>query len=146
MNGTKASYSFFLKTKLKEYPIMTLTLSLAFFVLVFAVVVQLFERGLLSIDEDPFMFAWNSMWLIILSMTTVGYGDIFPITHLGRVLTMISCISGTFIISLITVTLTNYIEFTDNERVTFDHILIEAESNVLKDRAATSITALLRFN
>jgi len=34
----------------------------------------------------------NSLWLTTVTMTSVGYGDGFPATHLGRVYMMIACI------------------------------------------------------
>ena len=34
-------------------------------------------------------------------MTTVGYGDGYPATHLGRLVMLLACISGRFILSLL---------------------------------------------
>jgi voltage-gated potassium channel len=45
------------------------------------------------------------MWLVVLTMTTVGYGDIVPVTDLGRLITIMACFLGTFIVSLSTVTI-----------------------------------------
>lgn len=44
------------------------------------------------------------MWFISETATTVGFGDITPLTKLGRLSTMISCFIGVFILSLLTVT------------------------------------------
>ena len=40
-------------------------------------------------------------------MTTVGYGDITAKTTGGRIVSMISCLSGVFLTSMIIVTITN---------------------------------------
>lgn len=40
-------------------------------------------------------------------MTTVGYGDGYPSTHLGRLVASISCIFGLVIISLMIYVLTD---------------------------------------
>lgn len=50
---------------------------------------------------------------MIISMTTVGYGDITPETNLGRVFTVIACFAGNFIIQLITISLMKKIEMND---------------------------------
>ena len=48
-------------------------------------------------------------------MTTVGYGDMYPQTHGGRIAGVIAFIIGNFIVSLIIVALTNIVEFSDEE-------------------------------
>ena len=39
-------------------------------------------------------------------MTTVGYGDIYPITPFGRVIGVIAALWGTFVISLLIIVAT----------------------------------------
>ena len=48
---------------------VTLIFTLTVNVLIFGCAVQVFERGV-QLELDKFEFTWNSMWLIILSMTT----------------------------------------------------------------------------
>lgn len=42
---------------------------------------------------------FNSIWLVVITITTVGYGDVFAMTVPGRVLTMCIAISSLFIIA-----------------------------------------------
>lgn len=60
-----------------------------------------------GIGENPREFGdlGNAMWLILVTMTTVGYGDITPITIGGRVVGVVICIWGMFLTSFFTVTL-----------------------------------------
>jgi len=58
---------------------------------------------------------WNSIWFTVVTMTTVGYGDLYPKTIGGRVIGMITCIWGIFITSFFTVTLTNFLTFTPSQ-------------------------------
>jgi hypothetical protein len=44
-------------------------------------------------------------------MTTVGYGDFFPQTNIGRVVGIICSFWGVFIVSMFVVALTNMLEF-----------------------------------
>jgi voltage-gated potassium channel len=54
---------------------------------------RLFELGL----GDFYMM--DSMWVLLLSTTTVGYGDIFPVTDAGRVVLVLNQILGVVVLS-----------------------------------------------
>src|SRR5262245_1537857 len=45
-------------------------------------------------QPDKFSDIPSTVWWAVMTLTTVGYGDIFPITPLGRVLTMLIAILG----------------------------------------------------
>lgn len=55
------------------------------------------------------------MWLIIITMTTVGFGEGYPSTHLGRFIGVIACIIGMLLVSLMVVSLTLSSEMTPEE-------------------------------
>ena len=48
-------------------------------------------------------------------MTTVGFGEGYPSTHLGRFIGVIACIIGMLLVSLMVVSLTLSSEFTQEE-------------------------------
>lgn len=60
-------------------------------------------------------FYFNAMWMVIVTMTTVGYGDYFPQTVLGRVVIFMVCIWGIFIISLMVIALNNTLSLNELE-------------------------------
>ena len=53
----------------------------------------------------------NNFWLTLVTMTTVGYGDGYPATHLGRFIMILCWVSGKFITSLLINTLTDSFNF-----------------------------------
>lgn len=58
----------------------------------------------------------NSIWLTIITMTTVGYGDFFPRTIIGRTIDVGLIIWGIFIVSLMVVVLTNTLNMDLSEK------------------------------
>jgi voltage-gated potassium channel Kch len=78
-------------------------------VLVFGYAIRICESPLTKISSSGnfFLSYPNSFWNIIVTMTTLGYGDFFARTILGRIFIFAICITGIFIVSMMVVTLTN---------------------------------------
>jgi hypothetical protein len=55
------------------------------------------------------------MWYVIVTMATVGYGDFFPLSYMGRINGMVSCFWGVFTLSTMVVILNNLLEFNEAE-------------------------------
>ena len=62
---------------------------------------------------------------MILTMTTVGYGEIFPVTPGGRIFTIVACIIGVFMVSLILAKLTELIALDPDQQAAYEEILNE---------------------
>merc|ERR1712013_599880 len=76
---------------------------------VFASIVFVIEKN----EEDTsFQNMYEAIWWAIIPMTTVGYGDISPVTGLGKVVGGLCAVSGVLFISLplpiITINLANF--------------------------------------
>jgi hypothetical protein len=55
----------------------------------------------------------------LVTMTTVGYGDYYPKTNMGRIIGLIIAFWGVFIVSLFVVSLSNMFEFDSGESKAF---------------------------
>ena len=53
-----------------------------------------------AIEEEP--ETWDGVWWAISTMTTVGYGDVYPETDAGRVLAMVLMVVGIGFVALLT--------------------------------------------
>jgi hypothetical protein len=62
------------------------------------------------------------MWNIIITMTLVGYGDLYPSTHIGRVIGLSAAILGVLLIGIMVVSLTFISEFTPQQRKAYEMI------------------------
>jgi len=158
--NTKADFSFNLRATLKHRPFFSLTFSVVFLIVTFGIAMQIFEfynaELIYALDDtnnqhartmQKFSNIYNSFWLIIVTMTTLGYGDIYPTTYFGRVISIIACIFGTFILSSIIVFLSNFIAFDDIERYVYNSVVKEKSNSVmLKRKASVLVGKLIRYN
>ena len=53
-----------------------------------------------NVEPDSFNNLFDAIYWATVSLTTVGYGDIYPVTTIGRIVTMISSVFGIAIIAL----------------------------------------------
>ena len=60
------------------------------------------------------------MWNVLITMTTVGYGDIFPQSHCGKAVMIITAFWGVFYVSLFVVSLQNLLNFDSSQAKAFN--------------------------
>ena len=79
-------------------------------------------------------------------MTTVGYGDFFPRTHIGRGIGVLACFCGVFLISLTVLTMTTSTEFSKGEVRAFDYMKRIAAKEKSRSRAGLVVKYALMLN
>jgi hypothetical protein len=130
LHGVTVNTALILKVQIKERPIIIFGAVITFFTIVFGFAVQIFEEGIVFRNQkknnvvlDMFSEVANSMWCIILAMTTVGYGDIVPNSNIGRLFVVIGSIIGTSFIPLIVITLQAIIRQEEHEENAYKFML-----------------------
>lgn len=53
-----------------------------------------------NVEPDSFATFFDAVYWATISLTTVGYGDIYPVTTVGRIVTMVSSIFGIAVVAL----------------------------------------------
>jgi voltage-gated potassium channel len=71
---------------------------------------------------------WDGIWWAVVTVTTVGYGDYYPVTVLGRLIGISVMLSGIGFLAVITTTLANHFIVTNvREHLNAHHAAIEAD-------------------
>lgn len=53
-----------------------------------------------NVEPDSFNSFFDAIYWATVSLTTMGYGDLYPVTEIGRVVTMVSSLFGIAIVAL----------------------------------------------
>jgi voltage-gated potassium channel len=77
---------------------LLLTLYLAIGLLVLGATAMYWVEG--TIQPDKFGSIPRSLWWAVITMTTIGYGDVYPITSVGRVIASLVAIAGIGLIAM----------------------------------------------
>lgn len=77
--------------------------------MVFGYLFWLFEQDYPADGNKNFNYLSNTVWLSIVTMTTVGYGDYFPRSIYTKIIGVFCAFYGVFVVSLYVITLTNYL-------------------------------------
>jgi hypothetical protein len=97
LNLTETLY---VKEWLHDNPFKTLVFAISVFIFISSYCLHLAERKPLTdctMDYAKFNSFSNTIWCIIISIFTVGYGDMSALTSLGRIITMMTGFIGLLI-------------------------------------------------
>ena len=81
------------------------------------------------------VFLWDAIWLMFISTLTIGYGDIAPTTHYGRVCVTVIVAVGMLLATLLTGSLTYLLEWSEEEFTTL-RLLEREKARVLMIKLA----------
>ena len=71
-----------------------------------------------QMDQKLQLYYSNAVWLCFITSVSVGYGDMYPITHLGRSVAAIAALAGIIFLAILTASLSNSIQWTTSESET----------------------------
>jgi hypothetical protein len=142
--------AFAIKAELKERPYTTVGLLMTLSIIIFGYGLRNVELAFMqdkTLDKfQDWRYIWNGFWCIIITILTVGYGDYYPQTHLGRVICVFACLWGNFLISLMVVSLNISVEFTPQEEKAYDEIKKDLLYINLKHKGMMLIRNAYRLN
>ena len=107
---------FVFKSELKSSPFILVGTMLVLLFFIFGFGLRQCELPYQFVSNFDWDFIMNGVWDTFLTVTTVGYGDIFPATSLGRVFCVIAAMLGSFFTSLLVIAISSYFSLSMKER------------------------------
>jgi len=147
--STLGGISFAIKAELKERPFTMVGVLMILSIMIFGYALRNVEVAFMqNRPENKFQdwtYEWNGFWCIIITILTVGYGDFYPQTHVGRIIAVVACLWGTFLISLIVLSLNISVEFTSQESKSYDELKKGEMLFELKKKAIQTLRYSIRL-
>ena len=141
MYGCEPGINFSIRCVMKDNPSVFNLLLLLVNLFIFTLAIRVCEAPISRISDDDNLFNYfNCMWLVSMTTTTAGYGDVYPKTPMGQFIMFWCSMSGVIIVSLIIVTITNMLEMTLVESKAFSVVQKTQLKKQLKEKAALVIT------
>lgn len=139
----KNPYKFSIKAMITEKPITYLVIIFGICTIMYGVLIRIYERHM---ADTRFAYVWNGIWLISVTQSSIGYGDIVAESHLGRVLCIIASFFGTFMYSYVVMYVKNIFLIKGPEIALFNGVYNRCELvKVLKIHAVKFIQAWWRL-
>ncbi|KAL4159756.1 hypothetical protein PRNP1_000329 [Phytophthora ramorum] len=139
---------FFMKSTLKNHPTSCLMASFATLGFVAGYALYVSERFLCAFKEgsccEP-MLLRDALWMLIITILTIGYGDVVPRTTLGRAIAVSAGIFGTLSTAVTIAVMSNYLVLTRSEHKVNAFLKKDENRRIISDHAARALQAFVQL-
>jgi len=122
--GFEPNFTFQIKAGMHSGPVSTYIAIAAIMIYCLAFAIRIFERPYFTfnfVDAGVtfynFEYLTSSLWYTIITMTTVGYGNIYATTPIGRGFAIVAVIVGAFLLSLMVAIITSWFNMDEKRTV-----------------------------
>jgi Ion channel len=137
--GFNPDMRFTMKCMIQRKPESTVSYIFVLSVLVISYLMRIFEiqyyRAIGFNDFEQFI---SAVWATVITMGTVGFGDVVPVSHVGRFLFMVTTLWGTFLFTLVIVAFGSMFNLNPQQKKAMHHLM-------LSRKAAKTLTSAFRY-
>ena len=142
MNGVKLGLKFPFKANMADSSLKINVILFMICFLVFSYDLRIYERYFDELNENNLGNYLNDLWCVFITMTTVGYGDISPKSFFGRLISVVTCLFGVFLVGLVVISVTSYFNLEEIESNVFKILL---KSKKMEKRNKTAYNSLVQY-
>lgn len=145
MNGCRSGTFFAVKCLIRDKPKEVIFYMLALGIFTGSFCFRVFERPLVEHSGFKYEDYGTCMWNVIITMTTVGYGDMYPASAPGRFCGFIVCIWGVLVVSMMVVAVNNTVDLELGEDKAYLILRRLRFREELRDSAAFVLTSAMHY-
>ena len=147
-SNVKNNIFFILKSQLKDSPVISIIFLFLLSIFIFGYMLRNTELAfMVNVTSSKFQNwtnLWNGFWCITMSFFTVGYGDFYPQTILGRIVLFFSLIWGMFLVGLLVLHFSSWFVLSQKEKKVYNETIEEFELAKKKKQALKVIYAYFK--
>jgi hypothetical protein len=129
----KANLRFLVKCLLMKHPMFFIFGMAVLWLFVFALTFRIFERPVDDLSNFLYENPMTAIWFMVENMTTLGYGDFYPVTYPSRIISVLSYLIGAVIFSFMIVSLQKNVDLDIHQVKVFKYVVkIPFAINVIK--------------
>ena len=119
-NGIISDLRFIFKCLLETFPAATISMLFFLTIIILSYIIRIIELPFM-IYVDPYYFKlpqyiayFDWVYFMLITVTTVGYGDYVPVTVPGKVIIMFAALMGAMLVSMLVLVLTTMFSLNKN--------------------------------
>ncbi|OMJ96125.1 hypothetical protein SteCoe_302 [Stentor coeruleus] len=140
--NVKTNMKFAFKCLMKSYPIIIVIFVIGIpSLIIFGCMVRIFERPLMDINLKEWDDPLNGIWYMFATMSTIGYGDYYPISYPGRAVAFFGYLIGGFIFALIMVSVQKEVSLNEGQAKAFNIVNLTESAVMVMQAFARYVVA-----
>ena len=142
----RVSYKFAFKSIFRDNSLKVVFYITLYTILIFGYMLRIVELPNKNIDPSkPEMNMKNAIWSAIVSMTTLGYGDVIPYTGTGSLIGLGWSVTGIQITAFFLVSFTRFFKFSGAEKFSYELRENIDKSEDIKKKAMNHIVSFYKY-